>query len=235
MNAIISPSVQNNDALLKACETLDTASLSDALDSLGLAGGLAGLNQQVPGTRCMGFAYTVLYEPVQERSGFRTAANYIDEVPSDAVIVSSNPGRTDCTTWGDILTHVAISKGIRGTLIDGAARDIDTVQRLNYPLFSRARFMQSAKNRVQLKATQVPVQISGVTVNPGDLVICDSSGCLAIPADKAEQVIQRAKAVEQTEKEIIQSVSDGYTLEQARALHRYDQPWLSSREKQANV
>jgi regulator of RNase E activity RraA len=235
MNAIMSATVQNDDALLKACEALDTASLSDALDSLGLAGGLAGLNQQVPGTRCAGFAYTVLYEPVPERSGFRTAANYIDEVPPDAVIVSSNPGRTDCTTWGDILTHVAISRGIRGTLIDGAARDIDTVERLKYPLFSRARFMQSAKNRVQLKATQVPVQISGVTVNPGDLVICDSSGCLAIPADKAEQVIQRAQAVERTEKDIIQSVNAGSTLEQARALHRYDQPWLSPKEKQADV
>jgi len=225
---------ENND-LLAALETLDTASLSDALDSLGLAGGLAGLNQQVPGTRCVGFAYTVLYEPVQERSGFRNAANYIDEVPSNAVIVSSNPGRTDCTTWGDILTHVAVSRGIRGTLIDGAARDIDTVQRLDYPLFSRVRFMQSAKNRVQLKATQVPVEISGVTVHPGDLVFCDSSGCLVIPAARADEVIRRARAVEQTERDIIQSVNEGYSLEQARALHRYDQPWLSAREKQANV
>lgn len=226
---------RENDALFAALEALDTASLSDALDSLGLAGGLAGLNQQVPGTRCVGFAYTVLYEPVQERGGFRNAANYIDAVPSNAVIVSSNPGRTDCTTWGDILTHVAVNRGIRGTLIDGAARDIDTVQRLNYPLFSRVRFMQSAKNRVQLKATQVPVEISGVTVHPGDLVVCDSSGCLVIPAARAEEVIRRARAVEQTERDIIQSVNEGYSLEQARALHRYDQPWLSAREKQANA
>lgn len=79
------------------------------------------------------------------------------------------------------------------------------------------------------------MQISGVTINPGDVVVCDSSGCLAIPADKAQEVIRRAQAVEQTEKDIIQSVSNGYTLEQARALHRYDQPWLSSKEKQANA
>lgn len=234
MNAITS-AVQQDNALLKACETLDTASLSDALDSLGLSGGLAGLDQQVPGTRCVGFAYTVLYEPVVERSGFRNAANYIDDVPPNAVIVSSNPGRTDCTTWGDILTHVAVSRGIRGTLIDGAARDIDTVQRLKYPLYSRVRFMQSAKNRVQLKATQIPVEISGVTVHPGDLVVCDSSGCLVIPAARAEEVIQRARAVEQTERDIIQSVNEGYSLEQARALHRYDQPWLGARDKHTSV
>jgi len=234
MNAVI-PEVGRDNALLEACETLDTPSLSDALDSFGLSGGLIGINQQVPGTRCVGFAYTVLYEAVQEKSGFKTAANFIDDVPPNAVIVSSNPGRTDCTTWGDILTHVAASRQIRGTLIDGAARDIDTVQRLKYPLFSRARFMQSAKNRVQLKATQVPVQISGVTVCPGDIVICDSSGCLAIPADKAEQVIQRAQAVELTERQIIESVNKGLTLESARALHRYDKPWLTEQEKQANV
>lgn len=234
MNAITS-AVQPDNALLKACETLDTASLSDALDSLGISGGLAGLHQQVPGSRCVGLAYTVLYEPVAERSGFRNAANYIDEVPPNAVIVSSNPGRTDCTTWGDILTHVAVSRGIRGTLIDGAARDIDTVQRLNYPLFSRVRFMQSAKNRVQLKATQVPVEISGVTVHPGDLVVCDSSGCLVIPAARAAEVVRRAQAVEQTERDIIQSVNEGYSLEQARALHRYDQPWLAAREKHTSA
>lgn len=222
-------------ALLAVCEALDTASLSDALDSFDLPGGLIGINQQVPGTRCVGFAYTVMYEPVQSRAGFKNAANYIDDVPAHAVIVSSNPGRTDCTTWGDILTHVAVSKNIRGTLIDGAARDIDTVQRLNYPLFSRARYMQSAKNRVQLKATQVPVEVSGVEVNPGDLVVCDSSGCLVIPRAKAEAVIARAQAVEQTEREIIASVNQGHTLEQARAQHRYDQPWLSAREKQAHA
>jgi len=235
MNATASPVTRRDPELLKAVQSLDTASLSDALDSLGLPGGLAGLNQQVPGTRCAGFAYTVLYEPVHESSGFKNAANYIDDVPSDAVIVSSNPGRIDCTTWGDILTHVAVSRGIRGTLIDGAARDIDTVQRLNYPLFSRVRFMQSAKNRVQLKATQIPVQISGVTVHPGDLVVCDSSGCLVIPAARADEVIRRARAVEQTERDIIQSVNEGYSLEQARALHRYDQPWLSAREKQGTA
>lgn len=223
----------SDSILLESCQKLDTASLSDALDSLNIAGGIAGLNQQVSGTRCAGFAYTVLYEPVYEQRGFKNAANYIDDVPANSVIVSSNPERADCTTWGDILTYVAISKKIRGTLIDGAARDIDTVQRLNYPLFSRTRFMQSAKNRVQLKATQIPIEISGVTVSPGDLVVCDSSGCLVIPRDSAEQVIQRAQAVEQTEHKIIDSINRGASLEEARELHRYDQPWLSTQEKLA--
>ncbi|AIC22670.1 MULTISPECIES: RraA family protein [Pseudomonas] len=224
-------SEQQRASLLEQCAALDTASLSDALDSLGIDAGLLGIIQQVPGTRCSGFAFTVLYEPVNQNDGFKNAANYIDEVPPGSVVVSSNAGRLDATVWGDILTHVAVQRNVRGTLIDGVARDIDTVTRLNYPLFSRGRFMQSGKNRVQLKATQVAVEVSGVTIHPGDLIVGDASGCLVIPIDKAEEVIKRAIAVEKTERDIIASVSQGLSLAEARRLHRYDQPWLAAEAK----
>lgn len=219
------------DPRLQRCAALDTASLSDALDSLGIAGGLAGLQQQVPGTRCCGYAYTVQYQPVSERSGFRNAANYIDEVPPHSVIVSCNDGRLDATVWGDILTHFASQRGIAGTLIDGVGRDLDTVTQLGYPLFSRGRFMQSGKNRVQLKAVQVPVRISGVIVNPGDVIVADASGCLAIPRAQLDAVLVRAEAVESTERDIILSISRGLSLEAARRLHRYDQPWLKAQDR----
>jgi regulator of RNase E activity RraA len=214
--------------LLTELEQLDTSSLSDALDSLGISGGLLGIYQQVPGTRCSGFSFTVQYEPVQDNKGFKNAANYIDQVPEGSIIVSSNNSRADCTVWGDIMTHIARLKGIRGTVIDGVARDIDTVLQLGYPLFTRGRYMQSAKNRAQLKAVQVPISISGVTVNPGDVIVCDASGCLAIPRCHLIDVIHRARRVEITEREIVSSVNAGMSLEEARLKHRYDQPWLST-------
>lgn len=221
----------NHAPPLQRCAALDTASLSDALDSLGIAGGLAGLQQQVPGTRCCGYAYTVQYQPVSEHGGFRNAANYIDEVPADSVIVSCNDSRLDATVWGDILTHFATQRGIAGTLIDGVGRDLDTVTQLGYPLFSRGRFMQSGKNRVQLKAVQVPVRISGVIINPGDVIVADASGCLAIPRAQLDAVLERAEAVESTERDIILSISRGLSLAAARQLHRYDQPWLKAQDR----
>ncbi|TNL09704.1 S-adenosylmethionine--2-demethylmenaquinone methyltransferase [Kosakonia cowanii] len=220
--------------LLMALEKLDTASLSDALDSLGISGGLLGIQQQVPGTRCVGFAYTVQYEPVNGGGGFRNAANYIDEVPEGSIIVSANGGRPDCTVWGDIMTHVATAKGIKGTVIDGAARDLETLSRYQYPLFSKSRFMQSAKNRAQLKAVQSPVEISGVVINPGDAIVCDASGCLVIPRAMVSEVIRRASAVEETEQSIIASVNAGLPLKEARLKHRYDQPWLTPDQKTKN-
>ncbi|WNF55999.1 RraA family protein [Pseudomonas sp. SG20052] len=220
-----------SQTLLDECERLDTASLSDALDSLDVSGGLLGIGTQVPGTRCVGIAFTVQYEPVGNSHGFKNAANYIDQVPRGAVIVSSNAGRQDCTVWGDIMTHFAVARGIKGTVIDGVARDIDTVVKLGYPLFSRGRFMQSAKNRTQLKAVQVPIEIGDVTVNPGDLMVCDGSGCLVIPQQIAAEVIRRACAVEHTERQIIGAITTGSSLEDARKTYRYDQPWLGAAEK----
>ena len=224
-------SVQLSQALLDECEQLNTASLSDALDSLGVSGGLLGITTQVPGSRCVGIAFTVQYEPVGDSHGFKNAANYIDQVPPGAVIVSSNAGRQDCTVWGDIMTHFAVARGIKGTVIDGVARDIDTVVKLGYPLFSRGRFMQSAKNRTQLKAVQVSLEIGGVTVNPGDLLVCDGSGCLVIAQHIAAEVIRRARAVEHTERQIIGAITAGASLEQARKTYRYDQPWLGAAQK----
>ncbi|MEI2387393.1 RraA family protein [Breoghania sp. JC706] len=218
-----------HDPLLAAAKALDTASLSDALDSLGLPAGLAGIRPQTGGARCAGYAYTVLYEPVETEAGgggFRNAADYIDDVPAGAVIVSSNPGRTDCTTWGDILTQMAALKGIAGTVIDGAARDIETVRALGYPLFSRAVFMRSGKNRVQLRATQVPVAIDGTIVAPGDLVVGDANGCVVVPRGQAREVLRRAAAVEATENRILAAIRSGVSLAQARKLNRYDQPWI---------
>lgn len=222
-------------SLLVALENLDTPALSDALDSMGISGGLLGIEQQVPGTRCAGFAFTVQYEPVSDNVGFKNAANYIDQVPADSIIVSANSSRLDCTVWGDIMTHVATIKGIRGTVIDGVARDFATLSHFQYPLFSRGRFMQSAKNRTQMKAIQVPLQISGVTVNPGDAIVCDANGCLVIPSHQIAEVIRRAKAVEETEQNIIASVAAGLTLKEARLKHRYDQPWLSPVQKAENL
>ncbi|MCQ9390547.1 RraA family protein [Pseudomonas viridiflava] len=228
---VLSEKTPVTKAMIAELESLDTASISDALDSLGFSAGLLGIHQQVPGTRCVGMAYTVQYQEVTDKSGFKNAANYIDQVPPGSVIVSCNNGRLDCTVWGDILTHIAMAKGIKGTVIDGVARDIDTVLDKHYPLFSRGRFMQSAKNRTQLMAVQVPVFISGTEVRPGDIIVCDASGCLVIPSRYVADVIERAKAVEETERNIMMAVTSGASLEEARTLHRYDQPWLKIKSK----
>lgn len=163
---------------------LDTAAVSDALDSLYISGGLLGIKPQVSGKKIAGPAFTVQYEAcTPEKNRFMNAGNYIDQVPARAVIVVDNGGRLDCTSWGNILTTKAVQKKIAGSVIYGSARDITDIRQMDYPLFSCNIYMVSGKNRARVKAVQCTLDIHGVTVCPGDWVFGDDNGVLVIPGE----------------------------------------------------
>lgn len=205
---------------------LDTAAISDALDSLFIAGGLLGIKPQTSGKKIAGPAFTVQYEAcTPEKNSFMNAGNYIDQVPASSVIVVDNGGRLDCTSWGNILTTKALQKQIAGSVIHGSARDIADIRQMDYPLFSSNIYMVSGKNRARVKAVQCELDIHGVTVCPGDWVFGDDNGVLVIPEDLLEEVILRAENVENTERQIITTINAGTPLEVARQQLGYDTPW----------
>ena len=205
---------------------LSTSSLSDAMDSLGIDGGLTGIRQQVPGTACAGPAFTVEYMAIEEKqTGFRNASNYIDEVPEGSVVVIDNQGKDHCTVWGDILTSFALQQGIVGTVIHGAVRDIARIRELEYPLFSDHIFMMSGKNRVIKREVGGGVTIAGVEIQPQDFIVADANGCVCIPKNYISTVLERAERIEKTEDLIKDAVSNGMSLKEARDRYGYHAPW----------
>lgn len=210
----------------------DSAEISDALDSLQIEGVLLGIRPLTTGVKLVGPVFTVKYEPYhQQPDHFKSAGDYIDTVPTGAVILVDNEGRDDCTTWGDILTQVALQKGIAGTVIHGACRDVQLILELGYPVFSKAITMRSGKNRVYKAYEQVELQIGNVHVKPGDILFADDAGALVIPQQHVETIIKRAKNIRQTELLIIDAIKAGMPLAEARRLHRYDQPWLHQTDR----
>ncbi|WP_202035843.1 isocitrate/isopropylmalate family dehydrogenase [Streptomyces mexicanus] len=206
---------------------LDTASISDALDSLGITGVLTGITARVPGTRAAGRAYTVGYRPVDPggEQRFRNAADYLDDVPAGSFVVIDNGGSTTCTNWGSLLTAVAQRRGIRGTALHGSARDIAEIRAAGYPLFSTGTTMVSGKNRVELASTGQEITIGDVTVRPGDVVVADDNGVLVVPAAHAAEVADRAERVERTEAAIAEAATGGMRLDEARRTYGYARPW----------
>jgi len=206
-----------------------TTVISDALDSLGIYGGCRDLRAITPGGRCAGPAYTLQFVPVEpgERA---PSADYIDDVPGNAVIVIDNGGRTHCTVWGDILTACAMARGIAGTVIDGCCRDSAGIRAQGYPMFARAAFMKSGKNRVRMAARQVPVSIGGTEVHPGDVIVCDDDGVLAVPAGRAAEVAAVAREVAAMEARVLAAIGAGATLREARRANDYDRfAWKGTR------
>ncbi|MBU1695835.1 MAG: RraA family protein [Proteobacteria bacterium] len=205
--------------LIKEFESFSTPTISDALDKLGVPGGCHGIMPVVSGVKMAGTAYTIRYVPVGAVRG--TVGDYIDDVLPGDVVVLDNKGRTDCTVWGDILTITAKMKGIAGTVIDGVCRDIPTILKEKYPVFSCGRFMMTGKERVMVEATQVMVSIGKTQVKPGDIIIGDDSGVVVVPREMALKVLEIARAIEEAENFIVKAVQKGLSLKKAREKFGY--------------
>jgi regulator of RNase E activity RraA len=207
---------------------LDTATLSDALDKLGIVGQCYRIKPRSTASRMAGRAWTLLYGPATNPPG--TVGDYIDDVPPGSVVVLDNGGRDDATVWGDILTEIAHRRGIAGTVIDGVCRDVALCLQLGYPVYSRDHWMRTGKDRVQVEATGVPVNIGDVRVAPGDLVRGDADGVIVIPRALEDKVLDTAEAVEAAENAIREAVRGGMRLDEARKQFKYHQ--LQTREAQ---
>lgn len=208
------------DELLEAFKVLDTASVSDAMDKIGVPAGCHGIKPVINGVKFAGRAFTVKYRAcgVIERG---TVGDFLDDVPAGDVVVIDNGGRTDCTIWGDIMTTLAHHKGIAGTVIDGVCRDVPKIRELGYPIFTRDYYMMTGKDRIEIEAVNVPVTVSQRQVRPGDIVMGDDSGVVVVPASKAEEVLKIAREIEHTEQEILKRIAQGKTLREAREELKY--------------
>jgi 4-hydroxy-4-methyl-2-oxoglutarate aldolase len=206
---------------------LDTATISDALDRLGIVGQCHRIKPRDPKFRLTGRAFTVLYGPPGVPPG--TVGDFIDDVPPGSIIVLDNGGRDDATVWGDILTEIAHRRKIGGTVIDGICRDVALCMELGYPVFARDHWMRTGKDRVQVEGMNVPVNIGQARVTPGDLLRGDADGVVVIPKDHEEKVLAAAEEISAAEERIRQAVRDGMRLDEARAKFKYHS--LQTRDK----
>lgn len=204
---------------VEAFAKMDTASVSDAMDKLGIPCGLKGIKPVVRGRKVCGEAFTVHYVPCGTEKG--TVGDFIDDVKEGQVVVIDNSGRDYCTVWGDIMTFTATQKKIAGTVIDGVCRDVDGIEKMEYAIYTKGTYMVTGKERVQVDAINIPVSMSGVQVRPGDLILGDDSGVIAVPAEEAEKVLKLAQNIEATEQKIIAEVKNGSSLKDARAKLGY--------------
>ena len=207
--------------MAEAFARFDTTSVSDALDKLGIEGGLLGIKPVTPGTKFCGPAFTVRYVPCGVTKG--TVGDFLDDVPKGHVVVLDNAGRENCTVWGDLMSIYSSRHGIAGTVIDGVCRDIPTIRELKYPIFTKGTYMVTGKDRVQVEGVNVPVAVSNVRIQPGDIIMGDDTGVLAIPAERAAAVLRVAEEIAEKEARIEKAVREGGSLREARAKAGYHQ------------
>jgi 4-hydroxy-4-methyl-2-oxoglutarate aldolase len=116
----------------------------------------------------------------------------VAEAPAKAVLVVQTAGDVDTGLWGDILSQAAMAAGIAGLVTEGAVRDVRAIIALGFPVFCRNVSMRGpSKVDGTLGRT---ITCGGMRIAPGDLIIGDADGVLAIPRSSIEPA--RAKARE---------------------------------------
>jgi regulator of RNase E activity RraA len=188
------------DQIVTRLQRLDSCAVSDALDKLGLPAAVTGLPPRSVLRRIAGRVHTVKLVAKEAAPPATGAPRHLGTAAIEAcqageIIVVEQRTGIDAGSWGGILSLGAKVKGVAGVIADGPLRDADEARELDFPVYSRSLTARTARNRVAEAATDVPVRIGEVTVQPGDYAIADSTGVCFLPAPKAAAIVAEAEII----------------------------------------
>jgi len=195
---------------------LDSCAVSDALDKLGLKGVAAGIQRVATDRRISGRVVTVKLEADDGRA---VASRHLGTTaieaskPGDVIVIEQRTG-IDAASWGGNLSLAAQLRKISGVIVDGPVRDVDEAQGYDFPLFARSRTPHTARGRIVETGTNVSINVSDVTVSPGDFVVADGTGVVFVAAREIEAVLDAAEAVAARERAMVASLREGLPVTQ---------------------
>ncbi|HXK59293.1 MAG TPA: 4-carboxy-4-hydroxy-2-oxoadipate aldolase/oxaloacetate decarboxylase [Acidobacteriota bacterium] len=159
-----------------------------------------------PGAKLCGRAVTVECPPGDNLMLHIAVA---EAQPGD-VIVACTENHLLRGAWGEILTIAAQARNVTGLIIDGAVRDICAIERLRFPIFCRGLSIGACTKECAGRLN-IPIELGGVTICPGDLVFGDVDGVVVVPKDQIETVYRSAVQRREREAAIIAQIKEGRT------------------------
>ena len=208
-------------------EKLETTLIADAIDTVQgsqqrFAYGINPMNANP--RKIIGKAVTVKITAAgMTKSKTHMCIKAIDAAQEGDVIVMDNGGRVDTNCGGGLTALAAKLKGVSGTVIDGACRDIEDYNECDYPVFARGRVISTGRGRLMEESTNEMIQFHGVQVRPGDVVVADQSGVVFIPVEILDAVIDKAEQLLEKEQAMVADLKAGMSMLEVDAKYSYEQ------------
>lgn len=198
-------------------EQVSTATLTSQLDKHGFRSTfLQGLYPLRPDLRMVGYAFTLRYVPTREDMVDELYDNTknvqrlaVEAVEQDDILVMDARGDVGAATLGNILATRLRARGARGLVTDGALRDTPGYRKLDFPAYVKGAHAATSFKVHHPLEMNVPIGCAGILIMPGDVIVGDGEGVVAIPAAVAEEVAHAAFEQERLEEFIQQKIMTG--------------------------
>ena len=136
--------------------------------------------------------------------------------PNDIIVVDAG-GDLQTSVCGGLMGGLAQNRGIRGMIVDGAGRDTDELEDINWPIWTRAITPRGTHTMFSERKEELSINVSiacgGVVVNPGDFIVADLMGVVVIPLEIAEETVRLAQEQADREARTREWVAQGKSVE----------------------
>ena len=209
---------------LDRLRTIFTSALaSDCLDKLGYGKQVlnSDINMVSGSGIMMGYAFPVKLEIVNAfpEVPYVGLLKALDAVGKDQVYVTPTNRTGLAALWGELLSTACAFKGVAGALTDGPTRDLSRTDAMGFKVFATGTLPVDINGRYEVVEHNVPGEIDGVAINPGDLIVGDSDGVTIIPVAAIEKVVELVIEKNTGENQFRKAVKEGMSPSAAFAKY----------------
>jgi regulator of RNase E activity RraA len=163
--------------------------------------------------------YMEVYEAPPGENPYELEIRLLDDLKADEVPVFACGASGRIAPWGELLSTAARARGAAGAVMDGLTRDIRAIREMKFPVFAGGIGPLDSKGRGKIVALDVPAEVAGARVCPGDLVFGDADGVVVVPRDVEAQVVAAALAKVSGENATREALARGEKLAEVFKRH----------------
>ncbi|KAL2075825.1 hypothetical protein VTL71DRAFT_768 [Oculimacula yallundae] len=147
--------------------------------------------------------------------------HFVDLTQPETIVVMQQPEGQICAVLGGIMALRMKVLNAKGVVVSGRVRDIVELESTGLPIWAKATSIVGSGLESKPHAVQVPLDIAGTKVEPGDLIFSDATnGVIVIPQGQVEEVISLLPGLVTADDRVKEDVMKGMTVQEAFKKHR---------------